>query len=158
MKKVIITLTLMFLIIFTYAQVMEADIVIDYSEASICGMDEASFSQYETDWYKDKPDINYKMIREILDENEDCFICKKDAPNALLIKVRRITENGGFLCNVKLVGSNKSIIQLGDFSCSRGGKVGTKLNLIKDGAEKIGEEIGKALKRELQKYLKNANR
>lgn len=136
------------------AQVLEAKIVIDYSSAYIHGVDEKSFAKIEEDWYKDKPGINSLIIDKILDKAIPFIRMKESADNTIKINVERINSKGGFSCNVVCAKTNgDTVFNIDNIAIKKGGTVGSKLNLIKDGAPKIGSKLGSAIKKELKKKI-----
>ncbi len=154
MKNALLLLISLFLTTILQAQIIEVKIVIDYSNATIFGMDEASFAEYETDWYKDKPDIDYKLVNEVLNKTDKCLKISKTAKNTILIKVKKVSDKGGYVCDVKLMNSNNTkVIELDNVS-SIGGVWGSKLNLMGDGAEELGKNIGIELQKSIKKYKK----
>ncbi len=115
-------------------------------------MDENSFAVYEKDWFKDKPMITGLMLQEVFLRTGERLIFKKDSPNTVKVTVLVITENGGYNCTVELIDDkSNALFEPKAVTCYKGGTFGTKLNLMKDGAKKIGATIGKALKTELKK-------
>lgn len=81
--------------VFANAQVRDANYIVNYSNAIICGMDEESFSKFEEDWQKDKPEVNSKLIEGVLAKVGDYIIFRKNSLNTVLVDVVSITEKGG---------------------------------------------------------------
>ncbi len=129
----------------------------DFSQADIHGMTEEEFANYESDWLTDKPEVLARFLDEC---NKKCgnviYVGKyKDSPYCIRILVHTITIKGDYDIDAilednegKILGSILSIRE-------RGGKFGTKLNLIKDGAEHTGELTGTLLKDAILKKPKN---
>ena len=95
---------------------------------SIHGMTENDFSKYEVDWETDK-----YTVKAIVNE---------------------INQKGNYDCDIVVLGSNKQVIAKITGVRAKGGVWGTKLNLIKDGAENTGKKFGEILKSELAKSKK----
>lgn len=151
MKKFLLAICCVIFSLNLDAQINDANIVVDYSNATICGLDEESFAEIEKDWYKDNPEITGNMIEEIIDKIGKAIAFKKNSPNTIQISVNSISENGKFNCSVELIDSmHNSILKVNNITCSKGGTWGTKLHLIKEGAHKEGRNIGKAIKSALR--------
>lgn len=134
------------------AQITDANCVVDYSQALICGMDEETFAEMETDWYNDKPEITGGMIHGIMDELDSSIKFKKSSPNTIKVTVKSITDKGKFVCDVALLDASNTIIaQSKDIKNTQRLKWGTKLFPMKRGAKSEGEELGSALESELKK-------
>lgn len=155
MKKLFIFLSWFFLAISLKAQIKDANYVIDFSEALICNMDEESFAVYETDWFKDKPEIVGIFLEEILKKTGKLLPFRKSSENTVRVIVRKVTDNGKYRCDMELVDNkNSRLIDIKDVNCSKGGTWGTKLNLMKEGAHKEGSNLGSAMKSAFKTYLK----
>ena len=156
MKQFLLTIVGILMFGIANAQRVELSIDIDYSEAVICGMDEETFAEYEKDWRTDKPEINSIIVKKMLKSMADNFLIKKNAPNIVKIKMYNITENGGMNCSVEVIDSaGVTKVKVDEVKCNRGGVFGTKLNLMKDGAEKIGSMIGRKIKKALLQLTSN---
>ena len=119
----------------------------------IHGLSEKAFSEYETDWYKDKPEIVGEIFYDIKNKLKDNFELGEfpDAEYTIRVVVEDISRKGDFDCSVEVVNKNGSVIAKITDIHSEGGRWGSKLNLIKDGAESIGKHIGSALKTEIKR-------
>lgn len=120
---------------------------------SIHGMSEADFSKYETDWYTDKPEVVGKILDNANKKLKGSFALSNDPSAEYTVKlvVNEITKKGNYTCDIKVLDANKNeIAKIVDVK-AKGGTWGTKLNLIKDGAEGIGKEMGSILKSEVKK-------
>ena len=123
---------------------------------SIHGMTENDFSKYEADWETDKPTVvaiftdyaNRKLKGKLLLGN---FPKEKYTVKAI---VNEINQKGNYDCDIVVLGSNKQVIAKITGVRAEGGVWGTKLNLIKDGAENTGKKFGEILKSELAKSKK----
>lgn len=125
-----------------------ANFEVDFSEASIHGMTEEDFADYETDWYKDKREVVAIILNEC---NEKCrravTLGRFDkSPYLVKLVVRSISSKGDFDFDAYLFDTEGN--QLGSIEnlWGKGGRFGTKLNLIKDGAESSGKALGGALR------------
>ncbi len=155
MKKIFVFATCCIMVLIANARVFEAKIVIDYSSAYIHGMDEKSFAKLEEDWYKDKPGFNFLIIDRILDKAIPYLRINENADNTIKINVEKINSSGGFSCNVVCTKTNGDVVfNIDNVYNKKGGTIGSKLNLIKDGATKIGSKLGSAIKKELKKTNK----
>ena len=152
MKKIFVFATCCIMALIANARMFEAKIVIDYSSAYIHGVDEKSFAKREEDWYKDKPDCNSLIIDGILEKAIPYLKINENADNTIKINVERINSQGGFYCNVVCTKTNGDVVfNIDNVYIKKGGSFGSKLNLIKDGASKIGSKLGSAIKKELKK-------
>lgn len=130
---------------------------IDFSEAIIHGMTETEFSLYETDWEKDQTEIYRKMFAPMQERIGERIILVKmlDTPYKLRVCVTSVSVKGDYDCYAVIVNDkNETIATINNIHAS-GGRIGSNLNLIKDGAEHTGEKLGAILKRELAKIQKN---
>ncbi len=144
------------------AQTGQTKIELDYSEAVIHGMNEDDFAIYETDWYKDKPMIMGLFMREFSDALRSSLLFRKNSNNlTIVVKFTLINTKGDTTLNIHLVknkGSQDEVI-LGSILDIKeeGGSIGSKLNLIKDGAEHSGEKAGKTLRKVILASFKQNN-
>ena len=127
-------------------------VVVDYSNAIIMDMTEEEFAEYEEDWYKDQPAIMSKFIEEANEELGGRLRLSrtKDSNYILRWAVEWIDENGTIMSDFYLETADGEIIAVIENVKGKGGVFGTKLNLIKDGAEETGESLGKFLKIQLK--------
>ena len=127
--------------------------VIDFSEADIHGMSEEEFAAYEEDWEIDKPDIIARFMTECNNKCRDTIYVGryKDAPYEIKVIVHTISVKGDFDCDAFLLDTDGN--ELGSIVGIRekGGRVGSKLNLIKDGAEHTGALFGTLLQKAIKK-------
>lgn len=139
-----------FACLLTYGQSRDANFIVDYSQGLICGMDEESFASIEHDWYKDNPVISAKLIEGMMVGLKGVIIYNKNSANKVIVTVRSITENGKFNCDVNYVDSlGDTVMKIIGITCSKGGTIGTKLHLMKEGAPKEGENIGTAIRKSI---------
>lgn len=135
---------------------------IDFSEADIIGMSEAEFTDYEEDWTHDKVQILSLFYENVNDALKGSFVVGNyniDTEYTLDLVVRTVSARGDYDCDVYLYrnladGSREFVAEaLGVYA--RGGKIGTKLNLMKDGAKHTGKELGKFLLQAAKKTGRN---
>ena len=127
-------------------------VVVDYSNALIMDMTEEEFAEYEEDWYKDQPAIMSKFLEEANDELDGILrLSRTKASNyTLRWAVEWINESGTFMSDFYLETADGEVIAVIKRVKGKGGTFGTKLNLIKDGAEETGDYIGKFLRKQLR--------
>lgn len=109
MKKIIFLLTCLIVANYSNAQISDANYVVDYSQALICGMDEESFAEVEPDWYKDRPEITGGLIEGMMSKLAKSIPFKKSSQNTIKVTVISITDNGKFNCNIALYDSNGTL-------------------------------------------------
>ena len=172
MKKILITFVMLITASVVFAQEIEfgslealakegrAGFEIDYSEAVIHNMTEAEFTQYEQDWKKDQRQIISMFLSNLNEETEDVLkvVSGLNAPLTLRWCVINIEPKGHTDSNICVVDQNGNILAKITGFYGRGGAIGSKLNLIKDGARSSGHIIGIFLKREIKRELKKANK
>lgn len=172
MKKLLFTITLITLCLSGIAQQKTGSfsqirnesrvkMIIDYSEASFMGMSESQFSEFEEDWLHDKVEmvsLYYSSANEKLKGVLTLGDYNFETPFILKLLVRSIDVKGNHDCD--LIFLNKDGEELAKVIGLRadGGTFGSKLNLMKDGAEHTGEAIGKMLYNEITLNQKARNR
>ena len=126
----------------------KAKVILDFSDASIHGMTVDDFANYEKDWEIDKPIIISKFIIGL---GEKCpsirFGTELNGEITLLVKVISINTKGNYVCKAFIMNSQQEKIACITELNARGGTFGSKLNLIKDGAEHTGVALGKFINR-----------
>lgn len=139
------------------AKAREARFEVDYSNAVIHGMSEEEFAQYELDWDKDQPVIIAKFLGTLNDRTGDYLMVAKgkNAPLTLRWVVLKINTHGDITSELHVIAEDGTILANIIELNAEGGTFGTKLNLIKDGAEESGKRAGSYLKRQLKKALKD---
>ena len=128
----------------------------DFSNASIHGMSEDVFAEYESDWEKDKPQIISKFLDEFTEQIGGQLRLVRNEDDAIILRwsILHINKNGDIKSELHIVDQNKIVKTVIPNIKGSGGTFGSKLNLIKDGAEECGKNAGKILKRELKKAKK----
>lgn len=125
---------------------------LDYTQASINGMDEEAFANYEKDWKKDKNDIAALFVGEVMANCNTIFVgIFKNTEYTIKMYVLYINHKGDFLCMANVVNKSGEVLATIEGIRGKGGKFGSKLNLIKDGAEHTGKAFGKFLNKKLKK-------
>lgn len=129
---------------------------IDFSNAHIHNMTEEEFADYEEDWYVDKPDIEERIIEYTNEKLGGLIIVGRytNANYTILLTDIKITTNGTFTCKAKLLDSYGREIAVIKDLVGKGGRFGSKLNLIKDGAKSIGQKLGATLSNAIRKSKK----
>ena len=121
--------------------------VIDFSQADIMGMSEEEFYIYEEDWAKDKPEVLslfFGYANKALKGNLILGNYNNDSYYLLALYIRSVNVKGDYDCDLSLLCEGVEIaraIKIG----AKGGKFGSKLNLMKDGAEHTGKALGQFL-------------
>lgn len=123
---------------------------------SIHGMSEADFGNYEKDWFTDKPEVVGKILENANKKLKGTFNMMSNAGSEYTVKlvVNSISKKGNYSCEMQVLDAHKKVIAKWIDIKSKGGTFGTKLNLIKDGAEDLGKEVGSLLKSEVKKAKK----
>lgn len=124
----------------------KANIEVIFADASIHGMQEEDFAVVERDWYKDKPEIVYDFIGGVAEKLKDRFTIgtRLNTPYKIKAYVQNISKKGDYTCDAIFFKDEMEIASIKSIKAD-GGTFGTKLNLIKDGAEHTGEKLGKML-------------
>lgn len=133
------------------AKVNKANFEVEF--VSIHGMSEADFSKYETDWYTDKSEVLGRILENANKKLKGTLAMGNNPSAEYTVKlvVNEISKKGDYSCVIKVLDANKKeIAKIVDVK-AKGGTWGSKLNLIKDGAEGIGKEFGSILKSEVKK-------
>lgn len=128
----------------------------DFSQASIHGMDEEAFRNYEQDWEKDKPVVIGKFISGVVSHcgNDLSIGNYKEKEYTIRILVRNIGVKGDYNCDADIMDTSGTTIAKITKIKGKGGKIGSVLNLIKDGAKHTGASLGTFLKKEVNKSSK----
>jgi len=138
---------------------------IDFSDAVIMGMSEEEFSEYEEDWEHDKVEVYslfYNYVNEVLKGNIIVGNYKQDTEYVLQVKILTVDVRGDYDSDVYLIhnhpGGEQETVATIEGLFARGGKFGSKLNLMKDGAEHTGNALGKVLLKEMTAKRSKKNR
>ena len=126
-------------------------VIVDYSNALIMDMTEEEFAEYEEDWYKDQPQIMSELIEEANDKLDGVLRLSRTRTTNYILRwaVDWIDESGTIMSDFYLETASGEVLAVIENVKGKGGVFGTKLNLIKDGAEETGESLGEFIKREL---------
>ena len=130
---------------------------VDFSEALIMGMSEEEFADFEEDWTHDKVEIVSLFsdnANDVLDGSPVIGNYKLDTEYTLDLVVRTVDVRGNYDCDLYLIHNladgRQEEVARAEGVYARGGKIGTKLNLMKDGAKHTGKELGKFLKKAMK--------
>ena len=164
MKKIFVLLMFLGVSVAISAQKMEGvwellrdesrvNFVLDFSKAHIHGMTEAEFSKYEDDWHKDMPRIVGDFLETLNGRMAEYVRFGKYPAAKLTLKVQDVdvAVDGSFDSDVLLLDGKESVLAKIEGLRAKGGLFGTKLYLIKNGAENSGRELGKILYKTLRK-------
>lgn len=127
--------------------------VIDFSKASIMGMNEKDFSNYEKDWLKDQPTIIGRFQKGVNNKLSDMLSVGSypDSGYTLTVTVKTISDVGNVYCDAVI--TDKAGTVLFSVKNINGGSEppilpGTKLAKIKAWAFLAGRSLGGILKQE----------
>ena len=128
--------------------VTRVNAVLDFSEATIHGRSETEFSIYEGDWYKDKPEIVSLFLGAMQQSLKGSLALGsfEHVKYTLRIQVINVDPSGNYMCDVILLAGTDELGRISNIT-GNGGHIGTKLNLIKDGAEHTGANVGRKLRK-----------
>ena len=122
---------------------------IDFSEADIMGMSEEEFTDFEEDWTHDKVEIVSLFYTNANAELNGALVVgnyKQDTEYTLNLIVRTVDARGNYDCDLVLVRNledgRQETVAKAEALYARGGLIGTKLNLMKDGARHTGRVLG----------------
>ncbi|MBO4447677.1 MAG: hypothetical protein J5764_06090 [Bacteroidales bacterium] len=126
------------------------NLVIDLSATDIMGMTEEAFAEYEKDWKQDKKTILYLITSNAnkMTDNNPRLGAYSDADYTIRLVIRAIDVKGNYDCDV-ILEKGEDVIAKGIGLYSKGGKFGTKLNLMKDGAADTGKKLGRFISSQL---------
>lgn len=123
----------------------ELQFEINYSQVSICGQNEEQFAQTEKDWYLDRPRYEgrlYEGINNYLTNNY--FIVSNTIHSkykATLYPIL-IDRKGNIKSRLEIVDTTTNNMVCIVSIYGEGGTFGTMLNLIGDGMQSTGKQIG----------------
>ena len=124
---------------------------LDFSQAVIHGMSEDDFDIYERDWSRDKDQIKAFFMIAASDRCTNLIIGPfPEAEYTLRVIVLRINTQGDFTCIGELRNKSGDVLATITGISDKGGRFGSKLNLIKDGAKHTGERFGIFLRKQLR--------
>lgn len=133
---------------FAVLQNFDNVIHLEFNYKSIHGMTENDFAEYETDWRKDKNNIEGIFISKAMDKTPGVTLSKRtESPYTIRMDVNSISRKGDYQCDAVLLDQQgKELGKIKDIK-GKGGTFGTKLNLISDGAKSTGAKFGKLLRK-----------
>lgn len=130
----------------------KVNLELDFSQASIMGMDEDAFANYEHDWFRDKDEVVALFVGEVLSNCDNIIIgVFSNTRYTIKVKVLSITPKGDFYCTADVVDNSGEVLASINGIKEFGGRFGSKLNLIKDGAKHTGASFGRFLRKKLRK-------
>ena len=125
---------------------------VDFSHASIHGFSEDAFADFEHDWIKDKNEVIALFIGEVMANCDKIVVGMfDDTEYTIKVDVLSVTPKGDYYCKAELINKSDDILATIDGIKEYGGKFGSKLNLIKDGAIHTGAAFGRFLRKKLKK-------
>ena len=127
--------------------------VIDFSKATIMGMNETDFSNYEKDWHKDQPTI-IRRFQKGVNNKLGGVLNLGSYPNSeftMKVTVKTISDMGNVYCDAAIVDKGGTVIF--NVNNVNGGSEppilpGSKLARIKTWAYLTGRSVGGILKSE----------
>lgn len=164
MKRIIVISILMFLFVnAAFTQVVtngsldvlkgqgRVNMQLDFSEASIMGMDEDAFANYEHDWIKDKDEVIALFVGEVLSNCNSVVIGMfSNTEYTIKVNVLSINPKGDYYCTADVINKSGDVLVTINGIKEFGGRFGSKLNLIKDGAKHTGASFGRFLRKKLK--------
>ena len=121
--------------------------VVDFSQADIMSMSEEEFAVYEEDWEKDKPELLSRFYSYANKRLKNALVLGNytaDTDYELTLCIKTVDLKGNYDCDLILSADGTEIGRAIGIR-AKGGTFGSKLNLMKDGAEHTGEAMGKFL-------------
>ncbi|MBO4752234.1 MAG: hypothetical protein J5526_05750 [Bacteroidales bacterium] len=124
------------------------NVTIDYSEAIIHQMSEKAFAEYEKDWNVDKKEILIKLLESATDKSKGLITFGINIPTKLsmTVIVHSIQTDGTWSSSAVITNDKKEIQCRIDGVVGKGGRIGSMLNLIKDGSKSTGKVLGEFIK------------
>ncbi len=129
------------------------DLSIDYSEGSLCSMQEDEFipfmeSEAEEPWVNIAGEWKAKFTAELNEELEDTELLVGSYPKAAyeaVVNVEYLNKKGRFVAVVDFVEKESGKVVYSKYIAEDGGVFGTITNLIGDGHKHAGEALGEFL-------------
>ena len=130
---------------------LRANLVMDFSKATIHEMSEANFAKYEKDWEKDKSSVveKFRAAANFKLDNEMKLGYYDDADYVMTVTVKSISTQGFIVCDAVLTdNSGKMFFAVEDLKGSSDSffTPGTKLARIKIWATLTGTALGSLIK------------
>ena len=114
---------------------------VDFSSASILGMSEQEYSDYEQDWQTDKPAIVSRLAEGCNDKLDGLFYVgsyNAEVRDALIrITVLTVSQKGDMDCDARIMDPDGNTIATVKGIRAKGGVFGTTLNLIAGSAQRV---------------------
>lgn len=126
---------------------------IDFTQANIIGMSEKEYSAYETDWLKDRPRYTGRFYNALENQLEGKYFLigrQPDATYKAVMQVEQINRDGTVYATIVFTPKDSDQVLCTVTLIGKGGTFGTHLNLIGDGMQNCGKQLGKLLYKALQ--------
>lgn len=125
--------------------------IIDFSGAEIMGMNEIDFSEFEEDWFKDKPGIQSRLLRYANAALAGRLFLGNYSHTEYTLRliVLTVSDKGDYDCDAELLDAEDNLVATITGIFGPGGIIGTKLNLMKDGAKSTGAILGTFLRKNI---------
>ncbi|MBP3227404.1 MAG: hypothetical protein J6M53_01320 [Bacteroidaceae bacterium] len=164
MKNIVLAALLCCIATCTWAQAIKKDslaaikpgtrinVVVDFAEAAIMGMDEKAFAAYETDWKADKGTVVANLVNGINNRLDGVLTVGdfSDSPYTLKVDVKDISAKSKMVCDARLTGQDGKLYLY--VKQVNGGKIpplpGTKLARIKYWATFTGRSLGSTIRKQ----------
>lgn len=136
------------------AEESSINVVVNFRDAVIRGMDEEKYAEVEENWDKERHEIVDDFVEKMNDSMESCGLrasLKSETNVTLTFNVQTIDVRGAIVGKVEFtkVGEEAPFcivsVQV------RGGIAGSHLSLIGDGMDNAGEKIGHLIERRLNR-------
>lgn len=137
-------------------KVTRVDFEFDYSECSFTGMTLEEFCDYEQDWEIDQPGIQGKFYDKFHDvQSEIIFGRFHQSQVKGVMKIFYVMRDGDMQAELRLVDSvsGELLLHVGNIRV-KGGKIGTRLNLMGDGMANLGKKLGRYMAKNIKKVRK----
>lgn len=127
------------------------NVKIDFSQADIHGMNEATYAEYEKDWNKDKPAVIESFIKGAnLSSKKDLMFGQfSSGKYTLLIKVKVISDDYRIFTSADIIDSESNVIAtIDDLNIEKKTlvRLNTDLGAIKVRFNLLGMKLGKFLR------------
>lgn len=125
----------------------------DFSQASIIGMSEEAYSAYEEDWLKDRPRYTGRFYNALENQLEGKYFLVGNQPAAAYearMQVEQINRDGTIYATIVFTPKDNDHVLCTISLIGKGGTFGTHLNLIGDGMQSCGKQLGKLLRKVLR--------
>ena len=140
------------------AESKKADFELVFENTKIHGFAESDFAVYEPKWDSEKPKVISVFTTNFKKRLDGVLLFSEKLKTDYIVRVKvlSIGVKGDFLCDILVLkkgGPETAVATISGIK-GRGGKIGSRMNLIEDGAESTGEKTGDILKKYLLKSQK----